>query len=103
MVCLLHLPLQPIAAKPQPMPLGTRASDPVRDAALSRLLASVPHLGGVNNHEGSLTTSSRAAMHWLMGQLVAHRVGYFIDSYTRARSVAYPIARAHGIDRKRVV
>src|SRR3546814_4181943 len=36
-------------------------------------------------------------MHWLMGQLVAHRVGYFIDSYTSARSVAYPIARAHGL------
>src|SRR3546814_8486728 len=94
---LLHLPLQPIAAKPHPLTLVTSASDPVRYAALSRLLASVPHLDGVNNHEGSLTTSSRAAMHWLMGQLVAHRVGYFIDSYTSARSVAYPIARAHGL------
>src|SRR3546814_9416529 len=54
---LLHLPLQPIAAKPHPLTLVTSASDPVRDAALSRLLASVPHLDGVNNHEGSLTTS----------------------------------------------
>src|SRR3546814_17884193 len=91
---LLHLPLQPIAAKPHPLTLVTSASDPVRDAALSRLLASVPHLDGVNSHEGSLTTSSRAAMHWLMGQLVATRVGYFIDSSTSARSVASPIARA---------
>src|SRR3546814_6851117 len=54
---LLHLPLQPIAAKPHPLTLVTSASDPVRDAALSRLLASVPHLDGVNNHEGSLTRS----------------------------------------------
>jgi len=92
---LLHLPLQPIAATPHPLTLVTGAPDPVRDAALSRLLASVPHLDGVNNHEGSLATSSRAAMHWLMGELVAHRVGYFIDSYTSARSVAYAIARAH--------
>src|SRR3546814_10120010 len=36
---LLHLPLQPIAAKPHPLTLVTSASDPVRDAALSRLLA----------------------------------------------------------------
>lgn len=94
---LLHLPLQPIAAKPHPLTLVTSAPDPVRDVALSRLLASVPHLDGVNNHEGSLATSSHVAMHWLMGQLVAHHVGYFIDSYTSARSVAYPIARAHGL------
>lgn len=94
---LLHLPLQPLTAKAHPLTLVTNAPDPVRDAALSRLLASVPHLDGVNNHEGSLATSSHSAMHWLMGQLVAHHVGYFIDSYTTARSVAYPIARAHGL------
>ncbi|NGY05528.1 divergent polysaccharide deacetylase family protein [Solimonas terrae] len=94
---LLHLPLQPIAGKAHPLTLVTSAADPARDAALDRLLASVPHLDGVNNHEGSLATSSHSAMHWLMGELVAHRVGYFIDSYTSASSVAYPIARAHGL------
>lgn len=94
---LLHLPLQPIAARAHPLTLVTNAPDAVREAALSRLLASVPHLDGVNNHEGSLATSSRPAMHWLMAELVAHHVGYFIDSYTSARSVAYAIARAHNL------
>lgn len=94
---LLHLPLQPVAGKPHPLTLVTAAPEAARDAALEHMLASVPYLDGVNNHQGSLATASRPAMHWLMRQLALHRVGYFIDSYTSAQSLAYPIARAYGI------
>ncbi|NKF20703.1 divergent polysaccharide deacetylase family protein [Solimonas marina] len=95
---LLHLPLAPIdARKAQPQPLPTGAPDVTRNAELTRMLAAVPHVDGVNNHQGSLATSSRPAMRWLMHALLLHHIGYFIDSYTSARSVAYPMARAYGM------
>lgn len=95
---LLHLPLQPIdARKAHPMALNVSLADPKRDAELAHMLASVPYLDGVNNHQGSLATANRAEMRWLMHALLLHHVGYFIDSYTSASSLAYPIARAYGL------
>ncbi|MGH8445629.1 MAG: divergent polysaccharide deacetylase family protein [Solimonas sp.] len=94
---LLHLPLQPVAGRAHPLTLATGAPDAERDAALAHMLAAVPYLDGVNNHQGSLATASRPAMHWLMRELAMRNVGYFIDSYTSAQSVAYPIARAYGL------
>lgn len=92
---LLHLPLESVAD----MPLGSggitldMTEGEIR-ATLADDLASLPHLAGMNNHEGSLMTQHPGDMAWVMQAL--HGAGqqfYYIDSYTSVDSVAYQIAR----------
>jgi uncharacterized protein len=91
---LLHLPLQSM----EDIPLGpggvtldmdeTEIKSTVQDD-----LDSLPHLAGVNNHEGSLITQHPGDMAWILEAV--HEAGsyYYLDSYTSADSVAYQIAR----------
>ncbi|MFA5941868.1 MAG: divergent polysaccharide deacetylase family protein [Sinimarinibacterium sp.] len=94
---LVHLPLEPAAGKAHPMALSAQQAATDRSDRLGLMLAAVPFAVGVNNHQGSLTTASRGAMHWLMRELSTRGTGYFVDSMTSADSVAYPLARAYGI------
>lgn len=94
---LVHLPLEPVAGKAHPLALSAQRATPDRDDWLGEMLAAVPYAAGVNNHQGSLATSNRGAMHWLMRELSLRGAGYFVDSMTSAASVAYPLARAYGI------
>lgn len=94
---LVHLPLEPSAGHAHPLALSTQTPATGRDDQLTRLLASVPHAAGVNNHQGSRATASRGTMHWLMRELSRRGTGYFVDSMTTTESVAYPLARAYGI------
>jgi len=95
---LLHLPMEAVSDKPLG-PGGIRLDmtqkeiqDTVRDD-----IASIPHLIGVNNHEGSLMTQHPGDMAWVM-QAVAQTPGlFFVDSYTSVNSVAYGVAREYGI------
>lgn len=93
---LLHLPLQPLHARAHPLALGAGGTE-ADGAQLGRMLAAVPGVEGVNNHQGSEATSARGQMHWLMRELSLRGVGYFIDSMTSADSQAYALARAYGL------
>jgi uncharacterized protein len=95
---MLHLPMESVSD----MPLGPggitldmtqkEIQDTVRDD-----LASIPHLVGVNNHEGSLMTQHPGDMAWVM-QVLAQTSGlFYIDSYTSVDSVAYGVAREYGV------
>jgi polysaccharide deacetylase 2 family uncharacterized protein YibQ len=64
---------------------------------LSRNIAAIPHVAGINNHRGSLLTSTSSNMAWLMQALYAHGELFFIDSRTTAATVAADMAQAYGI------
>ncbi|HEX4299230.1 MAG TPA: divergent polysaccharide deacetylase family protein [Gammaproteobacteria bacterium] len=91
---LLHLPMQAVAD----MPLGSggitlEMTESEIRATVADDLASVPHLAGMNNHEGSLITQHPGDMAWVLQTLHSAGPYFYIDSYTSADSVAYQIAR----------
>ena len=63
---------------------------------VERSLAEVPGVIGVNNHMGSKATQDRPTLAPVF-QLLAERGLFFMDSYTIASSVAYPMARETGL------
>ena len=91
---LLHLPMESLGQKP----LGSggitleMTENEIR-ATVADDLASLPHLSGMNNHEGSLITQHPGDMAWILQTLHAAGAYYYIDSYTTPDSVAYQIAR----------
>ncbi|MGH9561741.1 MAG: divergent polysaccharide deacetylase family protein, partial [Terracidiphilus sp.] len=95
---LLHLPMQPksprIQAEQSELRIGMDARQ-VR-SALANMLDTVPHVVGVNNHEGSRATSDPALMEALMPAL-RERGLFFIDSRTAPTTVAYDAAERAGI------
>ena len=95
---LLHLPMQAESSgvQPEPSELRVGMSSQQVQSALSRMLESVPHVVGVNNHEGSRATSDAALMEALMPAL-RERGLFFIDSRTTAATVAYSAAERAGI------
>lgn len=95
---LLHLPMESVGDKP----LGTggitldMTEGQIR-ATVADDLASIPHLVGVNNHEGSLITQHPGDMAWILETLHSAGSYFYIDSYTSSDSVAYQIAREQGV------
>jgi polysaccharide deacetylase 2 family uncharacterized protein YibQ len=90
---MLHLPME--AEQDLPLGPGGLLRNMERDEfryTLDAALASVPHVTGVNNHMGSLLTSDRAAMQWLMQDL-SRKGLFFIDSRTSRATVAEQQAR----------
>lgn len=95
---LLHLPLQPGAtarAWPTAITLGTGREE--MDDYVRSAIDSIPHVRGVNNHQGSLLTETPMHMDWLMAQLKSIGGLYFVDSRTSGGSIAYRVARARGV------
>ena len=92
---LLHLPMESVGEKP----LGSggitlEMTESEIRATVADDLASIPHLAGMNNHEGSLITQHPGDMAWILQVLhTANASYYYIDSYTSPDSVAYQIAR----------
>lgn len=96
---MLHLPMQPLDDKrpdvsPDELRDGMNAKQVVR--AISRDLASVPYVSGVNNHMGSRATADPELMTEVMAVLGRDHL-YFIDSRTTAASVALGAARRAGV------
>lgn len=99
---LLHLPMQSVAD----MPLGTggimlEMTEGEIRSTVADDLASIPHLAGMNNHEGSLITQHPGDMAWILQTLHAAGPYFYIDSYTSVDSVAYQIAREQGVSAAR--
>ncbi|HYW90853.1 MAG TPA: divergent polysaccharide deacetylase family protein [Gammaproteobacteria bacterium] len=95
---MLHLPLEAI----RDLPLGaggiTLDMGPVQfRRVVRRDLRAVPHVQGVNNHEGSLMTRNPGDMAWLMQVLRRHGRLFFVDSRTTPKSVAAMVAGEWGI------
>lgn len=85
---MLHLPMQ--AIEPQYLGPGGLTEDMSREEfkiSVLKSIVSIPHLKGVNNHMGSLITSRRTQMKWLMEELARTNL-YFIDSRTTADTQA---------------
>jgi polysaccharide deacetylase 2 family uncharacterized protein YibQ len=100
---ILHLPMESRAegeaaegVVPEPMELRVGMSAGQVAAAFSRMLETVPHVAGVNNHQGSRATADPALMQTLM-PLLRERSLFFIDSRTTAATVAYHTAESSGV------
>ena len=94
---MLHLPMEsrePLEPGPGQLDTGMPALE--MKATLDLDLDTVPHVRGVNNHMGSLLTTSPPAMEWLMREL-RDRHMFFVDSRTTADSVAATVARHEGV------
>lgn len=95
---LLHLPLQSLGEQdPEPGGIVLDMSRAQLARTFAGSLRSVPHVVGVNTHQGSLLTQHPGHMHWLMQEIGARDDLFFVDSYTTARSVALKLAREAGI------
>ena len=95
---LLHLPLQSIGERePQPGGIVLDMSRAQLARSFGDSLRSVPHVTGVNTHQGSLLTQHPGHMQWLMQEIGAREGLFFVDSYTTADSVALTLAREAGI------
>jgi uncharacterized protein len=100
---LLHLPMEPEAgsggpdgATQEPIELRVGMSAVEVDSTLAGMLDTVPHVVGVNNHEGSRATSDAPLMRELMPALRQRNL-FFIDSRTSATTVAYSTALRDGV------
>ncbi len=95
---MLHLPMEPVAARVNPgegaIRVGMRS--PEVDRLIELDLASVPYVAGVNNHMGSRATSDPPLMAAVMRELASRHL-YFIDSRTTASTVALDAAHRAGI------
>jgi polysaccharide deacetylase 2 family uncharacterized protein YibQ len=94
---MLHLPMQ-AQGKEKPEREELRPGMPAREVSkeLAQMLAGVPHVVGVNNHQGSLATSNEALMSELM-PLLQERNLFFVDSRTTAATVAFELARRDSV------
>jgi len=94
---MLHLPMQSTAnERPEPQELRPGMSESDVTALVDQLLGSVPHVSGVNNHQGSQSTSDAALMDELMPVLREHNL-FYIDSRTTAATVAYDTAQRFAV------
>lgn len=94
---LLHLPLE--AQRGVLHPAAIRLDDD-RAELVRRLhdaLIFLPNIDGINNHQGSLVTSSPREMAWLMEEIRKLGGLYFVDSRTSAMSVAQASAERAGV------
>jgi uncharacterized protein len=91
---LLHLPMEPEGANAarEAVELHPGMSQRDVDKTVADMLAAVPFVAGVNNHEGSLATSDPRLMGELM-PFLRRRHLFFIDSRTAATTVAYDVAQ----------
>lgn len=95
---LLHLPMQAQSDKD-----GSKAyivgrgmtREQIRDVT-AKALDSLPGVIGLNNHRGSLATSSGEIMDPVI-EVLKERGLMFVDSRTSAKSVAYDAAAAKGV------
>jgi hypothetical protein len=95
---LLHLPMESSGdgAQPEAGELRVGMTPEEVDRRIGEMLESVPHVAGVNNHQGSRATADPALMNAVMAAL-RRRGLFFIDSRTTAQTVAYDAAQRDGV------
>ena len=93
---MLHLPMEPVRYLDPGIPeleIRCGQTEAEIETLIAEALASVPHVSGVNNHEGSRACADLTAMAAVMSQLKREGL-YFIDSRTTADTVAFSVARS---------
>lgn len=95
---ILHIPMQSRSGRRLGPGAVTAAMDRIElMRVVSAGLRSVPHVSGVSNHMGSLLTSRRDAMGWLMDLLRVRGNLFFVDSRTTGSSRALEVAQQRGV------
>jgi polysaccharide deacetylase 2 family uncharacterized protein YibQ len=94
---MLHLPMESVGnGRPESQELRPGMSARDVSALVNQFLREVPDVAGVNNHQGSQSTTDSELMDELMPVLRDHRL-FYIDSRTTAATVAYDCARHDGV------
>lgn len=88
---MIHAPMETSDQRPWETGLNNTLSESAFVARTEQMLNAIPHAVGLNNHGGSLLTTSQLHMSWLMRTLKARDL-YFIDSRTNPNSVAAQVA-----------
>jgi polysaccharide deacetylase 2 family uncharacterized protein YibQ len=94
---MLHLPMQP--EKKVPMEKITILANMDKQQVVSIVdtqMTKIPHLTGVNNHEGSLVTAKKDIITPVL-EVLRDRNLFFIDSMTTPKTVAYKTAQELGM------
>lgn len=96
---MLHLPMQ--ASRSERLGHGGLTLDMSKREFTQTIdisIDAIPHAQGINNHMGSLLTSTPGHMEWLM-QTIANRDEdlFFVDSKTTAKTVAQDAAQSYHI------
>jgi polysaccharide deacetylase 2 family uncharacterized protein YibQ len=94
---LLHLPMASTGGgKDEPIELHSGMDSSAVGQTFAAMLETVPYAVGVNNHEGSRSTSDATLMNELM-PLLRERKLFFVDSRTTAATVAEIAAHTAGV------
>jgi polysaccharide deacetylase 2 family uncharacterized protein YibQ len=94
---MMHLPMEPGEnLRRNPGFIAPEMSENEMRWILDRNFESIPHVSGVNNHQGSKMTRNKEAMARVM-QYLAEKDMFFVDSRTTSDSVAYRVAKASGL------
>ena len=94
---LLHLPMEAtVRKKLDAGGLTIHQSKYELKDLVNNSLTAVPYVTGFNNHMGSLLTTDRKAMEWIMEEAASQQL-FFVDSVTHAASIAGKVASEYGI------
>jgi uncharacterized protein len=94
---MLHLPMESVSQRhAESKELRPSMSQRQVTALVDGFIAAVPGVTGVNNHQGSESTSNTPLMNELMRVLHEHKL-FYIDSRTTAATVAFDAARHAGV------
>jgi len=95
---LAHVPMQALNGS-DPGAMGLKPGMPADEISrrLAWNLSRVPHLAGMNNHEGSRFTRDEQALAPVMAMLKARGL-FFLDSRTAGGSLGEAAARAAGVE-----
>ncbi len=95
---MLHMPMQPKSpTQPlEPHTILTTTTDAEIIEYLDRAIESVPHVSGVNNHQGSAATSDERVMKTVLDHL-KNKGLFFVDSQVVSTSVGRRVAQKIGI------
>lgn len=95
---ILHMPLEALnsGAREEKVVISSAMSDEEMRTQIVKMLANVPRVIGVNNHQGSKATTDPRLVRILLSVL-GERGYFFIDSRTSNRSIAFDTARQLGI------
>ncbi len=94
---ILHAPMESKSGlRLGPGALEQRHDSEQLKSILNSDFDSIPFVSGINNHMGSLLTEDRQKMNDVMG-IVHQRNLFFLDSVTTPKTVAWKVAREHGI------
>jgi polysaccharide deacetylase 2 family uncharacterized protein YibQ len=97
---MLHLPMQALEIDARDAEPGELTLDMTLSqfrATIEQDIAAVPHVSGLNNHQGSLLTRHPGNMAWLMQAIREHGKLFFVDSRTTSATVARRLAQEYGI------